>query len=294
MTEQTCRFTQARFLDLEEGCLSPDAAVAVREHLRTCPACRQGWEHWQADDRRLREALRPVPAPGDLTGAALARIRRAGAVPAAPGRRLALRWGLAAAAAAVAALAFGAWALLGRRYQELGQVAVVEGEVVARQRGARRFAPLRAGTTVFEGDELVSRAASRVAVTLYDNSRLALQASTTVRLHHVSGDEEADACGFGLSHICLSQGEVECDLRSVRYFRAVGTPLGTAVVKGTRFRMRYVSKRRVLLEVLEGEVLFSCPMGQGKVGPGAVWAIDGPRGIPRRLEGVSWQSLAAQ
>ncbi len=289
MSTRECRFTQSRFLDMEAGSLGPGEAVVAREHLGGCPACRQAWERWQADDRRLREALGPVPAPVDLAGAALARIRRAAAAPAAPGRRLVLRWGVAAAAAAaVALLALAALTLLPRRYEKIGQVALVEGEVMARQRGARRLTPLQPGATVYEGDELVAGVASHLAVALYDRSRLALAASTAVQLHSVRGEEGEDACGPGLPHVCLEQGEVECDLESLRYFRAVGTPLGTAIVYGTRFRMRYLGGPRVLLEVLEGEVLFSCPGGLAVAKPGAVWAIEGPRGIPRRLDGVTW------
>jgi len=283
-----CEFTRARFLGLEEGSLGPEEAGRVRAHVAGCAGCRGAWERWEAEDRSLREALGAVPAPRDLAGAVVARVRKEAMRRAAPGRRVGLvRWGAVAAAAAVL-LALGGWMLLGKRYERIGQVAAVEGEVLARQRGARRATALRAGAVVYAGDELVAGVASRVAVEFYDRSRLALAERTGVQLHCGSGGEE-HGCGLGLPHVCLRQGEVECELNSLRYFRAVGTPLGTAIVQGTRFRMKCVGEQRVLLEVLEGEVLFSCPGGQVVAGPGGVWAIEGTGGMPRRLPEGVWE-----
>lgn len=283
-----CAFTRERFLSLEDGSLGPDAAVAVRAHLGDCPACRAAWAAWQEQDRLLRAAIGPVAAPSDIAGAAIARIRAGEARVEAPSRREFLRWGLAAAAAAL--LALGAWALLGRRYQPIGQLEAIEGQVLARQRGARRLAPIEPGATIYEGDELVAAVASRAAVAFYDRSRLALAEATAVRLH-AGACEDDDGCELGLPHVCLSRGEVECGLASLRYFRAVGTPLGTAIVQGTRFRMRYIEGKALFLEVLEGEVCFSAPDGEAAATPGAIWAIEAPNGRPRRLEAATWDRL---
>ena len=287
MTRRECSLTRSRLLDLEDGRLAPDDAAAVRAHLAECAVCGKAWERWQADDRRLRSALRPVAVPRDLAGAAVARLRRGGAPPLAARRRVPLlRWGVAAAAAAALA-AFGAWALLRPHYAPIGQLASVEGELMARQRGARRLAPVGAGATIYNGDELVAGLASRAAVAFYDKSRLALGESTGVELHS-AGEGDGQDCGADLPHVCLRQGEVECELHSLRYFRAVGTPLGAAIVQGTRFRMKHVAGQRVLLEVLEGEVLFSSPNGQVSVRPGGVWAIEGTSDVPRRLPDGAW------
>jgi len=288
MSNRECKETRALFLGLEEGGLTADEAAEARAHLAACPACGQAWERWQAQDQRLREALGPVPVPRDLAGAVVAQVRGDAARRRSASRRTpALRWGVAAAAAA-AFLAVGAWMLLGKRYEPVGQVGAVEGQVLARQRGARRPSALQAGATLYNGDELVAGIASRAALRFYDKSRLAVEESTTVQLHCRADGAEHD-CSLELPHVCLHRGEVECELNSLRYFRAIGTPLGTAIVHGTKFRMRYVEGQRVLLEVLEGEVLFSSPGGQIAVRPGAVWAIEGASGVPRRLPGGVWK-----
>jgi|GEM_PF-1866928 len=285
MTNVACKHTAERFLDLEDGRLRPEDAVAVRAHLASCERCRAAWERWQAEDRLLREALRPVAPARDLAREAVARLRAVRAWrPAAPRPRV-LVWGLSAAAAAAAlALAVGVWAVLGPRYVQLGQVTLAEGQVMARQRGARRAKPMLAGAAIYNYDELTVGSAGRLAVELHDRSRLILGESTDVQLYGGWQRDDDDDCDLGLPHVCLHRGEVECKLESLVYFCAVGTPLGTAIVQGTKFRMRYEADKRVLLEVLEGEVLFSCPKGQVRVGPGSVWAIESTTGLPVRVE----------
>jgi len=287
MSRRSCRAVRKRFLAWEEGALGADEVTELRAHLAACGRCRQAWEGWRRDDAALRGALRPVEAPRDFASAVVAQLR-GGVARAAPARRrVALRWAVAAAAAGVV-LAAGMWALFGRRYEKIGEVALVEGRVLARQRGSRRLRPLAPGATIYNGDELVTRAASRLGVMLYDRSRLLFEESTGVRLHGGAGAEEP-GCGYTLPHVCLKSGEVECDLESLRYFRAVGTPLGAAIVHGTRFRMKYVPGERVLLEVLEGEVMFSSPGGQIVVKPGSIWEIRGSDGVPQRSLTQKWE-----
>ncbi|MBM4039288.1 MAG: hypothetical protein FJ290_12310 [Planctomycetes bacterium] len=287
MSSRECKDTRALFLDFEEGCLPAEEAAKARSHVAACPACAQVWERWQAQDRRLRTALGPAPVPRDLAGAVMAQVRGRAAQRHAPRRMPLLRWGVAAAVAA-ALLVLGAVLLLGKRYEPVGQVAAVQGQVLARQRGARYRSHLEAGAALYNGDELVAVAASKAALRLYDESRLAIEENTEVQLHcEAAGDDED--CSLGLPHVCLRQGEVECELASLRYFRAIGTPLGTAIARGTKFRMRYVDGEQVFLEVLEGEVLFSSPGGQLAVRPGAVWVIEGAKGVPRRLPDTAWR-----
>jgi len=285
-----CRKVQARFLDFAEGLVRPSDAVAVRSHVARCPQCRQAWAQWQADELQLHGALGPVSPPRDIAGDVVAQLRAGPGRRAAPARcvaRATPRW-LLPAAAAGALLLVGLWALLGKRYEQVGEAAGVQGQVTARQRGARDLAPIQAGAPIYNGDQLLAGADSRLAVLLKDSSRLSLAEKTDVRLH--AGAAQASyECGHELPHVCLTQGEVECELHGVRYFRAVGTPLGTAIVQGTRFRMKYVSDERVLLEVLEGMVVFSCPNGHIAVKPGSVWAIEGAQGIPMRVSRDAWK-----
>jgi len=287
MMNRECRMARDCFVASEEGALRADEAAALRAHLGACEDCRQAWERWRADDRALHAALTPLPAPRDFAGAVVGELRRTGARPAVVKPRGMLRWAAVGAAAAVVLVA-GGWVLFARRYEKIGQVALIEGRVMARQRGASKASVLAAGATIYNGDELIADEASRLAVELYDRSRLMLGERSGVRLHSGTGDEEHD-CNLGLSHVCLGRGEVECDVASLRYFRAVGTPLGTAIVHGTRFRMKYVAGDRVLLEVLEGEVLFSCPKGQVQVTPGAIWEVRDAVGLPQRSLIQTWK-----
>jgi ferric-dicitrate binding protein FerR (iron transport regulator) len=280
MSDRECRFTQSCFLGLEGGHLLRAEAARVRAHLDGCADCRRAWERWQADDHRLRQALTQVLAPAGLADPVLARIRREAAARRAPVRLRTFRWAAAAAAAALL-LALGAWALLRPHYEPIGQLAAAEGEVLARQKGARHARPLQAGATVFDGDELLAGAASRAAVEFNDKSRLDIAEGTDVELH--AGEELSENdCDPSQAHVCLQAGEVEMELRSLRYFRAIGTPLATAIARDTRLRMKHIPGQRVLLQVLEGEVLFSSPRGQVRVTPGGVWVVESD-GFPKRL-----------
>ncbi|MFW6108336.1 MAG: FecR domain-containing protein [bacterium] len=275
-----CDAVRERFLTLEEGALGAGEVRQVQEHLASCEACRRAWEGWQADDRALREALQPIAPPRDVAGAALAKLRAEARGRRAARRRGILRW--AAVVAAVVAVSVGIAVWRSGRHEQVGVVAETIGEPQVRQRGARRHSVVRAGALVYNGAELVTSAGEGMTVRFSDGSRLVMREGTKTQL---SGTGEVGGCGHRLPHVCLLRGEVDCKLSSVRYFRGVGTPLGTAIVEGTRFRMRYVGQW-TLLEVVEGVVQFSCPGGEVRARAGTVWVSDSRDRLPRKVSGV--------
>ena len=290
MSRGGCRLARKRFLALEEGVLGAEEAGEVRAHLASCAACRREWEGWQADGRLLREAMRPARAPRDIAAAALAGIRH-GAVPGRFGRwRLAIGWRAAGAVAAAAAvlLVAGVWALSSGGYQRVGAVDGSVGRPMAQQRGARFASALDPGALVYTGCRLLTGPEEEASVRFDDGSRLVLKEGAEATLDCVG--EASAPRAHGLPHVCLHQGEVLVDLKSVRFFRAVGTPMGSAIVIGTTFRIRMkcVFRVRTVLEVLEGEAEFSCPGGEVRALPGSVWAVDAGSGRPRRVSGADW------
>jgi len=278
-----CREVRKRFLVLEEGVLTPDEAEAVRVHLAECASCRAAWERWQDESRLLGQALRPVPMPRDVAGPAVAALRQEPVRRPARRRTVELAWGVAVAAAAALLVVAGVMLLRGPEYRRIGQVASLLGQPMAQQRGARFASPLEGGKPVYDGDVLATGEGGELEVRFDDGSRLVLKESTELVL---SGVEAGGGCGHVLPHVCLRQGEVLCELRSVRYFRAVGTPLGSAIVDGTKFRVKYVCGVLTRLEVLEGEVRFSCPAGEVRALPGSVWVVEASVGAPRLVAGM--------
>ena len=97
----------------------------------------------------------------------------------------------------------------------------------------------------------VVASAEKLTVRFADGSRLVLSEGTKATL---AGSGYFGHCGHYLPHVCLHHGEVVCELKSLNYFRGVGTPLGTAIVEGTRFRMKYVRGDHVLLGDTDGYV----------------------------------------
>jgi len=279
-----CEAIRERFLALEERRMAPDEAGRVREHLAGCERCRQAWERWQADDRLLREGLAPVAPARDIAGAAVAAARSGQRTRRVVLPRRVVRWGLVAAAA-LALLAVGGWWWLGTRYPRIGRVVVAEGRPMARQRGARFAKVVETGAPIYNWDELLVGEGGRLEVELRDGSWVRLGPKTEAKMSG-SWSGSRRECGHRLPHVCLQQGVVECDLKSTRHFRAVGTPLGSAIVEGTRFRVQYVVGVRTVLEVFEGKVTFSCPRGEVRVGPGGVWMVDATEGIARRVQGA--------
>jgi len=187
-----------------------------------------------------------------------------------------LRWGLAAAAAVL--LVAGAFALLSKRYVQVGRVAALEGQPMARQRGARRASLVQIGSPVYDGDVLIAGKGSRLTLEVDDGSLLDVHPQTEAQLH---GGASGAACARHFRHVCLHEGEVEFDVRSTNRFQGVGTPFGSVYVRGTKFKVTYESGVRTTLEVTEGEVTFSSERGEVTAGPGSVWAIDGPLSLPR-------------
>ncbi len=276
-----CETVRKRFLALEEGALGAEAVRAVQEHLAACAACRAAWEGWQSDDRALREAMVPERPPRDVAGSALAVLRGEARSRRAARRRAAVRWAAAAAAALLAIV--GVMTYRARRYERIGEVAAAEGQPQVRQRGGRGPAVARARTAIYNGAELLTAPGERLTLRFADGSRLVVAAGTKATL---SGAGYRRDCGHTLPHVCLHRGEVLCELKSLRYFRGVGTPLGTAIVEGTTFRIRYVRGQWTLLEVLEGAVQFSCTGGEVRAEAGTTWVSDSRDLLPRKVSGV--------
>ena len=277
-----CGQVRARFVAFEEGALRSPEAAEVCAHLESCPKCREAWRQWQADDRLLWEALAPVAAPRDFAAEAVARIRRGDV-----GKRSVLPMGLlrwAIAGAAAACVLVGVWMILSSGRQRLGRVEALAGQAMVRHRGARFATALETGAPIYNGDELISGEDSSLTVRLLDGSRLELEPRTEVCLHG-SWSGRRRECGFRLPHVCLKEGGVGCELRTTRHFRAVGTPLGSAIVRGTRFRMRYEVGIRATLEVFEGEVVFSCPHGEALAKAGTTWVVEARDLVPRQVAG---------
>jgi len=274
-----CRNVKAGFLDLGEGNLPPHDAETLRAHLAVCESCRQAWEQWQADDRALSQALRPVPVPRDQVAPVLQRVGHAARMRTSFARRPVVRWSLAAAAA-VALVAVGAAMLLGRRYERVGRVAAIQGQPTAQHKGARAASAVQIGSPIYDGDLLLAGEGSEMAVELDDGSALDVNPSTQAQL---CGRTSGEACAHHFRHVCLRGGTVEFDVHSTERFQGVGTPLGSVIVHGTRFRVTYEPGSRTVLEVIEGEVLFSSPKGEVRAAQGSVWAIEGEGALPVQL-----------
>ena len=276
-----CRRIRSRFLALDEGRLGAEAARAVDEHLGACEACRAACRAWRDDDRRLREALQPEAPPRDLAAAAVARLRAERETDARGRRRVGARWAVAVAAAA--AVAVGIMAYRSWRQGPIGEVEIAEGRPTLKQPGDAEPLFAEVAKPVYNGAELHAAPGDRLAVRFREGSRLTLSPGTKVTL---SGPGHFGDCGHFLPHLCLHYGEVVCELESLRHFRAVGTPLGTAIVEGTKFRVKYVSGRWTVVEVLEGAVQFSCPGGEVRAVAGTTWVADSRELLPRKVSGV--------
>jgi len=279
-----CDEVRQEFLRLEEERLVPERERAVRSHLAECPACHMAWAEWQSESRVLRDALQPVAPPRDLARDVADELRRTKTWQPSRRQRLALRWGLTAAAA-VLVLVLGPVMLRSPGYVQVGQLGVLSGRPMVEQRGARFASVAENGAGVFDGAILTTGQGQRMAVRLADGSSLRLEESTKLRL---SGARSPADCGHGLPHVCLRWGEVLCELRSAEYYRAVGTPLGTALLpeagaERATFRMRFEPGQFARLEVLAGQVDFSCPEGMARAKAGTVWVVDAQLGIPKQL-----------
>ncbi len=277
---EPCEAVRERFLDLEGGGLAPPDERRVREHIEACEACRRAWEAWQVQGRALRDALGPVRPPRDVAGAALAELHADRRQQQRARGRVLMKWGAVAAAAVL--IAVGMALYRATRYERIGSVEEVVGRPQARQRGQARPGAINASDAVYNGAELVTAANEGLALRFDDGSRLVMSEGTKVQL---SGTGYLAHCGHHLAHVCLLRGEVLCELKSLTYFRGVGTPLGTAIVEGTTFRVRYQG-RWTLLEVLEGTVKFSCPSGEVRANAGTTWVVDSRDLMPRKVSGV--------
>jgi ferric-dicitrate binding protein FerR (iron transport regulator) len=273
-----CRTVKGCFLDLEEGGLAPRNADALRAHLAACAACRQAWDQWQADDHALRGALRPVPVPRDLVAPVIARVGHAARVPVSFTRRPIVRWALAAAA--VVLVAVGATLWLRHRYERVGHVASIQGRPMAQHKGAGKASLVEIGSPIYDGDLLLAGKDCKMAVEMDDGSVLDVDPSTEAQL---CGRTSGEVCAHHFRHVCLRGGTVEFDVHSTRRFQGVGTPLGSVIVHGTRFRVTYVPGKRTVLEVIRGVVVFSAPKGEVRAEQGTVWEIDGEGGLPVQI-----------
>ncbi len=283
MLRAECRGIQRGFLALEEGRLDPAAAARVRGHVSVCPECRATWDAWQADDGRLREALRPSRAPRAVVESAMAAIRqpapKLGGV-----RRVAVGWQVAMVAAAAVLVVSAAMILTDGRTRRVGQVAALTGQPVAQQRGARFASVLGVGAGIYEDCRLLTGRAEGVELSFEDGSRLVVMEGADVRLDCVG----AGGTGHGLPHVCLSRGEVMCDLKSPRVFRGVGTPLGTILTTGGKLHVRYVPDIMLVVQLVEGVGRLSYEAGEMPLAPGAIWIVEPGTGRAWQAPGTIW------
>ena len=285
MLRADCRQVQKSFLALEEGRLDAAGAAKVRGHLSVCPECRAAWEGWQADARLLRDALAPARAPRNAVEAAMAAIRlpapkRSGV------RRLAVGWQVAAVAAAAILVVGAVMILTGGRTRRVGEVVSLTGQPLAQQRGAHYASALGLGAGIYEGCRLMTGAQDEAELSFKDGSRLVVKQGAEVKLDSLG--EGQGGTGHGLPHICLSRGEVLCDLKSPQYFRCVGTPLGCVFTGGGRFRVRYVPETMLVVQLLDGAGVLSYGAGETRLNPGDIWVLEPGTSKPWQAPGTIW------
>jgi ferric-dicitrate binding protein FerR (iron transport regulator) len=274
-----CDRARQAFLDLEDRALAPDREHEVRQHLAQCPACQAAWEAWDADARLLRDALAPVPLPRDAASRVAAQVRRQQRQPHTRTRRRVLQYGLAAAAALLVAL-LGPWAWHGPPLVRVGTLAAFAGRPTVQQPDEDAPSEATQDETLYDGALLVTGEGERLTVRLADGSELTLEEQTEA---HLSGATAQDNCGHPLPHVCLHRGEVACRMAGTELFRAVGTPLGTAIFGAADFRVRYIPRQRTRVAARTGRVRLSCPAGVAHIEPGQVWEVTAADGIPRQV-----------
>jgi anti-sigma factor RsiW len=276
MNHDDCRPYRDAFLDMADGRLGADEARRLRDEIGSCEACKQAWETWQQDDRALASSLRAEVAQADIAGPVLAVIRRRQDEPVRPfSRPLFVRL----AAAAVLLLAVGGVYLIARNGPpRVGTVEATAGHPTTVRPGTVEATAALQATAVLDGAIWRTGAGDEVRIQFNDGSRLLVKPGADVRLH---GEASQCALGNRLPHMCLRRGEVELDLKSTALYRAVGTPLGTAMAEQARFAVAYEPNAKTTIRVMSGRVVFSCPAREVVAWPGNTWVVEVGVGIPR-------------
>ena len=121
------------------------------------------------------------------------------------------------------------------------------GQPVAQQRGAHYASVLGVGAGIYEDCRLLTGRAEGAELSFEDGSQLVVMEGADVRLDCAG----AGGAGHRLPHVCLSRGEVFCDLKGTQFFRGVGTPLGTVLSPAGKFHVRYVPDLMLLVQLVE-------------------------------------------
>jgi len=143
--------------------------------------------------------------------------------------------------------------------------------------------PAQVGTRGREGSRIETGADGVVVITLDDGTTLTIPPASTVRIERLRqylGPEAVEA------HLGLERGSLDSRSPPVRPRPLrVRTPVATAAVRGTDFRVR-AADRQAVVEVLAGAVDAAGSGGQVALaaGQGAVATADGPPRVESLLE----------
>jgi anti-sigma factor RsiW len=276
MSHDNCQPWRDAFLDLADGRLGADEARRLHDEIASCAACQRAWQAWEQDDRALASALRAEVAQADIAGPVLAIIRRRQREPV---RRFSRPLLVRLAAAAVLLLAVGGVFLLTRGGPpRVGTVEATSGRPTTVRPGTHEATLASQAAAVLDGAVWRTGSGDEVRIQLNDGSRLLVKPGADVRLH---GTASQCALANRLPHVCLRKGEVELDLKSTSIYRAIGTPLGTAMAEQARFAVAYEPNAKTTVRVLSGRVVFSCPAREVVAWPGSTWVVEAGVGIPR-------------
>ena len=260
MVADNCQRCREELTALRHGELPEVPETALREHLASCPACREAQRHAAAVADLLGSCQPPLPPGGfDRLSAALAALAersRPATAHASAGKKFVPLGAAAAAAAAafLAALLLGAQ-LFGRHGREpAGQparVAVITGcagqTSIEAGLGDGPLVPARPGMDVAHDYDLKTQAGGSLSVVTDRGARVELGENSTLRVS-------------ALDEVFLTRGRLVADVDKGPAGFRVRTPQAEVETLGTRFTVE-ASPTLTRVTVIDGRVRFRSAAG---------------------------------
>jgi predicted anti-sigma-YlaC factor YlaD len=280
----------------------PDEAHAIEQHLAQCRSCRRTLQLLKRENELLEEHFDTAGVPEGLE------LRLSRVVPR-PARRRS-RWvPLAAAAAVVAALVGGYFAI---RPVPVATVHRVSGDIAMLRRGQDQWLDLsgREGVAVYDGDQIATGKEHIAAIQLADGAAMEIDVDTSLSFRRPSHE-----CGHRWT---VQYGQLHCALPEAGRGFEIMTPAGIVFgpPAGIDLSVRPLSEERaaaglfrhraeyglsllapayaeemqpgfrVVLTVLRGTVTMSNSFGQRRVPQGtqAEMTSDTPPSVPRSAD----------
>jgi ferric-dicitrate binding protein FerR (iron transport regulator) len=229
----TCKNYQPIFDRYMEGILPPTELEDLREHMKTCPACRAAFQEFSHMQTLVQDSLKAPASGREKIAKVIADTEIGPPMQHSSRTPLSRFWGYSAAAAVFLVIGL----FVGSRYASRPvspqkplaiSISNLQGDVLIRHPWEDGWKKLTAEESVYKGDAFVSLHQASIVLVLDENNTVTLNENSALDLLEYNGQAEFK----------IPYGTVKATLKGPHEPFFISTPQGRFQALGTEFIVR--------------------------------------------------------